>query len=65
MVDSDEIINFQIALAKKIIQKTGNGELPVQFQLAIYEQCNKDLRMKSKLNNNTEIRAATFRTKHN
>ena len=51
MVDTDEILSFQVALAKKVINKTGDSSYPIEFQLSIYDQINRDIRM-NKINNN-------------
>ena len=60
-MDSDEIINYQVALAKKIIYKLGKNSLPLEFQLSIYDQCNRDRRMNeiNKNKNNTNRLATT------
>lgn len=54
MGDSDEILNFQVALAKKVINKTGDSSMPIEFQLSIYDQINRDIRM-TKINKNGKI----------
>ena len=63
-MNTDEILTFQIALAKKVVHKTGNSFFPVEFQLSIYEQCNKDIRM-NKINNNngSSLKNATSKQK--
>ena len=62
MVETDEILKFQIALAKKIIHETGDSSFPIEFQLSIYDQINRDLRM-NKINNNNNNRTATSKQK--
>ena len=64
-MENDTIINYQIALAKRIIHKTGNGNFPIEFQLSIYDQINRDIRMNT-INNNkngNNTRPATAKQK--
>ena len=51
VIDIDGVIHFQMELASKVIHQTGNGEFPIEFQLSIYDQCNRDIRM-CKINSN-------------
>lgn len=57
-MDTDESLKFQIALSKRVIHETGNGEFPIEMQLAIYDQINRDLRTE-KINNNNNIKLAS------
>jgi hypothetical protein len=63
-MDTDEIINFQVALAKKIIHKMGTENLPLEFHLSIYDQCNRDRRtLEINKNKNNNHRLATAKQK--
>jgi putative lipase involved disintegration of autophagic bodies len=63
MSDADEIVKYQIALAKQVISLTADDSLPLEFQLSIYDQINHDMRMNKINNNNSNTRFATSKQK--